>query len=325
MDNILITGITGQDGLFLTSKILNEEKNSTIYGVSRSSNINIFYEQLNQLYKGPLDKLNILHLNLEIYEDVYNLISDIKPNAVFNLSGPSSVYDSIKDSNKSQSSIIKIFDNLTKALITKNNFCNFFQASSSEMFENKSSDSIDENTKMLPNSPYAFGKLINHKKAIEYSKTYDWNIVSGIMFNHESEFRNKSYLTQKIINTAYDISLNKSSMLEIGSLEYTRDWSFAGDIVEAMFTLLKSNAKGCFVIGSGVGHTIKNMVDIVFNEFKISEDSNLKINSALLRDSDPVVRVSKPNKIYKDYGWKYSMEFEELILRCINHKLNSAR
>tara|TARA_Y100000992_G_scaffold252654_1_gene185071 strand:- start:78 stop:1052 length:975 start_codon:yes stop_codon:yes gene_type:complete len=320
MDNILITGITGQDGLFLTSKILNEEKNSRIFGLSRNTDTDIFYKRLNQIYKGSLENLTILNINLEVYEDVFKLISNINPTAIFNLTGPSSVYDSLKDSNKSKNSIINIFENLTSALLKKNNLCNFFQASSSEMFENISNDSIDENTNMIPNSPYALGKLINHKKVIKYSKDYDWNIVSGIMFNHESEFRDKSYLTQKIINAAYDISLNKAAELKIGSLEYTRDWSFAGDIVNAMFTLLKNDAKGPYVIGSGVKHSIKDMVEIVFNEFDITLDDNLIVDSSLLRNSDPVVRVSNPKKIYKNYGWKYDMQFYDLLIRCVDHK-----
>ena len=117
MDNILITGITGQDGLFLTSKILNEEKDSLIFGLSRNTDTDIFYKRLNQIYKGSLDNLTILNINLEDYEDVFKLISDINPTAIFNLTGPSSVYNSLKDSNKSKNSIIIIFDNLTSALL----------------------------------------------------------------------------------------------------------------------------------------------------------------------------------------------------------------
>ena len=100
MDNILITGITGQDGLFLTSKILNEEKDSLIFGLSRNTDTDIFYKRLNQIYKGSLENLTILNINLEVYEDVFKLISKINPTAIFNLTGPSSVYNSLNDSNK---------------------------------------------------------------------------------------------------------------------------------------------------------------------------------------------------------------------------------
>lgn len=316
MENILITGITGQDGLFLTTKYLNENENYFVYGISRSNDLNLFYKRLNSLNIKSIDNLKILNIDLNSRSQVLNLLEIIKPDAVYNFSGPSSVYKSLN--HKEESITIKnIFDNLTGSLIKLENFCNFFQASSSEMFENISNNAIDENTNMVPNSPYAKGKYENHKNVLKLSKEYNWNIVSGIMFNHESEFRENDYLIKKIINSAEQISKKQKLSFQLGSVDYVRDWSFAGDIVNAAFTLLNNNAKGAYVIGSGKGSKILEIVEIVFNNFNLNWEDYLEINEDLLRKGDAKVKVSNPAKIKQEFGWETSMGFDELILRCI--------
>ena len=125
------------------------------------------------------------------------MITSVNPDIVFNLAGPSSVYESFSNPKKTIDLITNIFNNLTGALISQNIFCNFFQASSSEMFNSKVNEIINEESPIKSNSPYAEAKIINHNKAKNLIKTYDWNITSGIMFNHESEFRDAGYLTSK--------------------------------------------------------------------------------------------------------------------------------
>lgn len=317
MEKILITGITGQDGLFLTEKYLNENENHFVYGISRSNDLNLFYKKLNSLHVKSVENLKILNIDLKNRNQVYDLLEKIKPQAVYNFSGPSSVYQSLSNKEESISTIKNIFDNLTESLIKLENFCNFFQASSSEMFENVSNNAIDENTKMVPNSPYASGKYENHKTVLKLSNEFNWNIVSGIMFNHESEFREDDYLIKKIINSADKISKKEISSFQLGSPDYVRDWSFAGDVINAAFTLIKNNAKGSYVIGSGKGSKILDIVEIVFNSFNLNWEDYLEINEDLLRKGDAKVKVSNPAKIKQDIGWVTSMNFDELILRCI--------
>ena len=157
---------------------------------------------------------------------------------------------------------------------------------------------------------------------MKLTELYDWNIVSGIMFNHESEFRNKNYLTGKIINSAIEIKKGYKSKLEIGSLEYIRDWSFAGDIVEAMTLLLNNDARGSFVIGSGSGNSIEHMAQIVFDYFGLPLNDYIEINKSLLRQGDPIVKISNPLKILNKIGWKSKTNFEELLIRCIEKREN---
>ena len=214
MKKILITGITGQDGLLLTEKYLNENENHFVYGISRSNDLNLFYKKLHSLHVKSVENLKILNIDLNNRNQVFDLLKKINPQAVYNFSGPSSVYQSLDNKEGSISTIKNIFDNLTESLIKLENFCNFFQASSSEMFENVSNNAIDENTRMVPNSPYASGKHENHKTVLKLSKEFNWNIVSGIMFNHESEFREDDYLIKKIINSADKISKKQMSSFQ---------------------------------------------------------------------------------------------------------------
>jgi len=322
MEKILITGITGQDGIFLTNNLINLNSNIQIIGTTRSNDSQLFKNRLLKLNNKNNKNISLINIDLSNKTEVFEMVNNFKPTSVYNLAGPSSVYGSIDNPKSSTHAIESIFDNLIESLIQNKNFCNFFQASSSEMFENKSNPAIDESTNFNPNSPYAKAKLKNHNKAIELAELYDWNIVSGIMFNHESEFRNKNYLTGKIINSAIEIKKGHKSKLEIGSLEYIRVWSFAGDVVEAMTVLLNNDARGSFVIGSGTGNSIELMAQIVFNYFGLSLNDHVEINSSLLRQGDPVVKVSNPSKILNEFGWKSKTNFEDLLIRCIEKREN---
>lgn len=320
MENIVITGITGQDGLFLTKKILNENKNVKIFGTSRQKKLSSFYSNLNKLGVDSFDRLEIEIIDLNNLNEVSLFLDKTKPKGLYNLTGPSSVYDSYKKRKETTYQITNIFNNLTNSLIKLENFCNFFQASSSEIFEDTYGEPIDENTKLNPNSPYAEGKLINHYKVLDLSKNYDWNIVSGIMFNHESEFRGNNYLTSKVIKAAHNIYCKNSDNLEIGSLDYVRDWSYASDVTNAMHTLVKKNASGSYIIGSGEGHTIKDLVNGVFNYYNLPYEKYIKVNKSLLRDNDPISKISNPSKILNDFGWKVKIDFETLIINCIKNR-----
>ena len=222
----------------------------------------------------------------------------------------------------STSEITNIFENLVSSLVENNNLCNFFQASSSEMFDYKLNERLDEDSEMKPNSPYAVGKLQNHERVIQLSEKHNWNITSGIMFNHESEFRNDSYLISKVIITAQKIRKKQANELIVGSLDYVRDWSFAGDIADAIFTLNTNNSDKDYVIGSGLGHTIGELVEIIFKFFELDVSDFIKIDNSLLREGDPISKISNPKKIFEEFGWKAETNFENFVTRCIEKKIS---
>ena len=321
MENILITGITGQDGIFLTHKLIKQNKNFSIIGISRQKDLDPFYNKLKLLGTDDFSKVKILHTDLTNKQAVDLLIKEVSPTRVFNLSGPSSVYESLNYPENTNKLIIGIFDNLTESLITHENFCNFFQASSSEMLSGGLDGVIDENSEEKPNSPYAISKLNNHKKVLKLSDEFSWNIISGIMFNHESEFRDSNYLTSKIISGVKNINNNKLEFLDIGSIDYMRDWSFAGDVMDAVVKLSYGNAQGSYIIGSGVGHTIQEILEIVFGYYDLNWKKYVSIDKNLLREGDPKVKIANPKKIFSEFGWKAETSFSDLIIRCIEKSI----
>ncbi|MDC2966910.1 GDP-mannose 4,6-dehydratase [Acidimicrobiaceae bacterium] len=322
MENILITGITGQDGIFLTKNLLEQNQDCVIHGTSRNKDISSFQKNLSSLGVTNFDNIKIYNLNLEEKQKVENLITSVSPDIVFNLAGPSSVYESFSNPKKTIDLITNIFNNLTGALISQNIFCNFFQASSSEMFNSKVNEIINEDSPIKSNSPYAEAKIINHNKAKNLIKTYDWNITSGIMFNHESEFRDAGYLTSKIIKNVYEIYNKREQKIVVGSLDYVRDWSFAGDIMNGALLLSLNDARGSYIMGSGIGTSIKELIQIVFNYFDLNWEKYTDVDESLLRKGDPKIKISDPTKISNEFGWKTELSFEDLIIRCIEKKIN---
>ena len=238
MDNILITGVSGQDGLFLTSELLKNNKKLKIYGQTRSKNSTHFFNKLRTIYKGDCNNVTLVNIDLENMNDIKNFISDKKPDAIFNLAGPSSVYNSLIDGGDTYRKITLIVDNLIKSITEITKYSpKFFQASSSEIFQKNNSGTFNELSKYESTTPYAKAKLENHLKSSEIRSKYGIDIYSGIMFNHESEFRNNDYLIMKIINSARSIKEKKTDSVELGSLNYIRDWSFAGDMAKAIYKI----------------------------------------------------------------------------------------
>jgi len=321
MKNILITGITGQDGLFLTDILFKKYSNISIIGISRNKNLKTFEENISCFNSKYLKNIDLFNIDLTNVNEVKKLIQKYKPTEIYNLTGPSSVYESFKN-NKSKKNIEDIFSNLTNSLIELEIFPNFYQASSSEMFGKNNFEFQDELTKFNPNSPYAEAKLSNHLKVVELSKKYNWRIYSGIMFNHESEFRNRNYLIMKIINTALDIKSNKSKILTLGSLDYIRDWSHASDVMNAASSITEKGISPDYVIGSGQGNKILNIVEIVFDELKLNWKKHLEIDKKLLRKGDPLRVVSNPTKVMKEFNWQPTISFHKMIEKCLMHKLN---
>lgn len=317
MKKILITGITGQDGLFLTNHLINKYEKLEIVGTSRQDSHSIFYNNLLSLGLENRGDVSIYQIDLNDYNIVNNLISDFKPHYVYNLSGPSSVYESFSNVDNKKL-ITNIFDNLTNALIKSNNFARFFQASSSEMFSPNCNEELNENSEFSPNSPYALAKLDNHNKVISLNKKYDWKIYSGITFNHESEFRKHEYLIMKIIIAAWKIKNNKGSNLTIGSLNYIRDWSHAQDVIVAINLLTENGVSPDYVIGSGKGKKIKDILDYVFQKYNLDWTEFVQIDESLLRDGDSKKIISDPRKIKNELNWETKITFEQMLDRCIN-------
>ncbi len=291
-----------------------------VYGVSRNSNSDSFFNKLRYIDKNADSKnIELIKADLRDKNITKKLVDDINPDSIINLSGPSSVYESFKNENIKEN-IITIFNNLVDACIESSIFPEFFQASSSEMYGLNKDPRLDENSNFIPNSPYAEGKLENHNKILSLREKHNWNLVSGILFNHESEFRDSNYLFSKIIN--YLIDKDKKKPLSIGSLDYERDWSYAGDIMKyvSLINLQKFNEN--FVIGSGIPTSIKTLLEISFDSFNLDFSKYVEINENLLRKNDPIIRVANIEKLNTFFKSKIFMPIEDIVERVVKYKVN---
>ena len=319
MKKILITGITGQDGLFLSNLLLKEHNKVSILGLSRN-NSNSFFENLGKIYGEGHDNIKLIKVDYENKYEISSLVKSFSPDYVYNFMGPSSVYESIlRPANREI--ITSSFKTIIEALIESRNFCNFFQASSSEMFD-ISKLPLNEKSQMKTRSPYAEAKLQNHLHVRKCFEKYDWNITSGIMFNHESEFRSKNYLIMKIINTAIEIARGNSQVLEIGTIEYIRDWSFAGDVVNAAYLINTKGTQPSYVIGSGVGTSIEYILNYIFSNLGLKWEEHTNVNPSLLRKGDSKIIISDPKKLKEEFDWEPSYDISNLLDRCIAAKMN---
>ena len=321
-ENILITGITGQDGIFLTSLLLKDSKKYNIIGLSRK-NDKTFFKKINSI-NADVDttKISLLNLDLKDKYEVSRLIKETSPAQIYNLTGPSSVYESIRKPKLYSYLITVIFNNIVESCIEHNIFPSFFQASSSEMFSVENKIPLNEKSQYEPRSPYSMAKYQVFKSVNNLKQKYDWNIKNGIMFNHESQFRDEEYLFSKIIDAAIAIKNKKQSVLKVGSLTWVRDLSFAGDIAEAVASVNSYDDISDFVIGSGTGTSIQKLVEITFSELGLDYKDFIEVDSNLLRVGDPEIVISDPSKLKSKLGWSPKVNVEKLIQRCINFRTN---
>ncbi len=321
MENILITGISGQDGLFLASNYLAKKKYK-VFGVSRNINNKKIVDNVKQISGLHDIEIHIDNIDLKNKDLVRQYIDRVKPSTIINFSGPSSVTRSIVEKD-SKESILKIFDNLIDAITDLNDDIVFVQPGSSEMFNLHDTKKLTEKSPMDPKTPYAEAKFEIFNKLIDLREQRGLKVINTILFNHESEFRKKDYLFPKVINAALNISRKNQNVLKVGSLDMIRDWSFAGDIVNAIDLLLEKKMYGEYVIGSGVGTTIENIISYVFGYFDLDYKKFIEIDSSFLREGAPQSIVSDPTKV-SNLGWKPTHNIDMLLDRCISYRLNSA-
>ena len=191
------------------------------------------------------------------------------------------------------------------------------------MFAVNEETNLNEKSAFKPNSPYASAKFECHEKVIELSSKYDWAIVSGIMFNHESRFRKKEFLIMKIITTALQISSGKADRLSVGSLDYQRDWSFAGDVVSAIYKITNEGKSYSYVIGSGKAYSIKDILEIVFSQLGLEWSRYTDVDQNLLRKGDPKTVVADTTKIRKELDWSPTKSFKNTLLDIISYKVKN--
>ncbi|MAV04690.1 MAG: GDP-mannose 4,6-dehydratase [Flavobacteriaceae bacterium] len=321
--SILITGITGQDGYYLSKMLL--EKGLEVHGtIRRSSTINTDridpliskYEEDGQLNLHYSDLLDSASLN--------SLINQIKPNQIFNLAAQSHVSVSFKNPIYTTQTGTLGSVALLEAVRHANHEIRYYQASSSEMFGGIDNKILNEDSPFIPKSPYAASKVFAHNMTKLYRESYDLFCVNGILFNHESPLRGETFVTRKISRAVGRIYHKLQSKLTLGNLDASRDWGFAGDYVEGMWLMLQNDMPDDWVLATGETHTVREFVEKAFKVVGLDGDEFIEISEKYFRPNEVEHLLGDSSKARKDLNWKPKTSFDQLVKMMVEHDLDLA-
>jgi len=312
----LITGVNGQDGSYLAELLLG--KGYEVHGViRRSSTINT--ERIDHIF--PPEASGKLHYG-DLEEGLFNLISDIKPDEVYNLAAMSQVRVSFE---------VPIYTGLVNAIgvtelleVVRKVGCKFYQASSSEMY-GTTPPPQNEETKFNPVSPYGCAKLYAYHMVKTYRAGYGMFACNGILFNHESPRRGHNFVTKKIVNAAVKIRLGLQDKLHLGNLKALRDWGHSKDYVRAMWMIMQAKVPEDWVVSTGDYHTVEEFLEKVFNYLHIDISQHVVYDTRLLRPNEVPALLGDSSKIRKELGWKPEYNFNSLVKEMIEEELKSEK
>ena len=302
----LIFGVTGQDGAYLTKLLI--EKGYKVFGTSRSTKPILGNFQA----LGVNSILQLVQLDLKNKIDVKRIIDKIKPQEIYNLSGPSSVGESFSSPSKYINDIPQITQNILEAIVEINPSIRFFNTASSECF-GSSKTKVNEDTCFKPRSPYSIGKASSFHIVKFYRDTKNIFACSGILFNHESIFRGAQFVTSKIISTALKIKNGSNIILELGNLEVIRDWGHASDFVTAMHLLLQNKFPEDFIICTGESNSLKKFVVEVFNQLDLNWEEHVTLKNNFKRPIELNEIYGDPSLIKQKLDWEPTIKFKDLI------------
>jgi GDPmannose 4,6-dehydratase len=302
----LITGITGQDGSYLAELLL--DKGYEVHGIVRRASTEKF-ERIEHLR----DKVTLHQGDLLDQRSLVDALRTARPEEIYNLAAMSFVAVSwIQPTLTAEFTGVGV----TRMLEAMREVCpeaRFYQASSSEMFGKVRQAPQNEQTPFYPRSPYGVAKAYGHFITVNYRESYDLFAISGILFNHESPRRGLEFVTRKISWHAAAIKLGLVDELHLGNLDAERDWGFAKDYVEAMWLMLQRDVPEDYVIASGEAHSVRDCVEIAFDQAGVPVDDHVVVDESLLRPAEVDHLVGDYSKARRDLGWEPRTSFEELI------------
>ncbi|HWK12233.1 MAG TPA: GDP-mannose 4,6-dehydratase [Vicinamibacterales bacterium] len=314
----LITGITGQDGSYLTELLL--DKGYDVVGVvRRSSAPNLWRIQhlLDRITLRPADLLDQLSL--------IRVMSDVEPDEVYNLAAMSFVPASWDQPMLTGEFNAQGVTRMLEAVRHVNPRIRFYQASSSEMFGKVREVPQTELTPFYPRSPYGVSKVFGHYITVNYRESYGLFACSGILFNHESPRRGLEFVTRKVTDGVARIKLGLADSLSLGNLDAQRDWGFAGDYVRAMWLMLQQPEADDFVVATGISHSVRELVEVAFGCAGLDWQQYVKLDPALVRPAEVDHLIGDATKAQRILGWKPQVDFRGLISMMVDADLERLR
>ncbi|QTI70496.1 GDP-mannose 4,6-dehydratase [Gordonia polyisoprenivorans] len=311
MKTALITGITGQDGLYLSELL--HSKGYRVVGLVRGQN------------NPKADALAISHPFVEIVSgnllDLSSLMRAMAfadPDEVYNLGAVSFVAYSWQNarltSDVTGTGVLNVLEAVRLHQDTTGKQIRFYQASSSEMFGKVQEVPQRESTLLWPRSPYGVAKVFGHYMTINYRESYGMHASSGVLFNHESPRRGPEFVTRKVSRAVARIHLGIQDSLALGNLDAKRDWGFAGDYVRAMWLMLQQPDADDYVISTGETHSIRELLDVAFDEVGISDwERFVHIDPRFFRPAEVDLLIGDSSKARAQLGWKPEVDFDALV------------
>lgn len=314
----LITGVTGQDGAYLSSFLL--DKGYEVFGlVRRSSAASVNDFRLRWL--GIADSVRLVDGNLLDLSGLIRALRDIKPDEVYNLAAQSFVASSWQQPILTGQVTGLGVTNILEALRLERPQARFYQASSSEMYGKVQESTQSETTPFYPRSPYGVAKLYGHWLTVNYRESYGMHASSGILFNHESPLRGIEFVTRKVTDGVARIKVGKAKELRLGNIDAKRDWGHSKDFVRAMWLMLQQDRPDDYVIATGRTTTVRDMCGVAFRYAGLEIEDHLVIDPALFRPAEVDVLLGSPAKAKAVLGWEARISLEEMIQEMVDADL----
>ncbi|GHV86428.1 GDP-mannose 4,6-dehydratase [Spirochaetia bacterium] len=343
MKKALISGVTGQDGAYLSEFLL--KKDYEVHGIKRrSSNFNT--KRIDHLYQDPHEKNRNFFLHYGDLTDTSNLIriiQEIQPDEIYNLGAQSHVQVSFEvpeyTADTDGIGTLRLLEAIR--ILGLERTVRLYQASTSELFGKVQEIPQKETTPFYPRSPYAAAKLYAYWIVVNYRESYDMYACNGILFNHESPIRGETFVTRKITRAAARIKLGLQEKLYMGNIDAKRDWGFAGDYVELMWLILQQETPDDYVMATGVSTTVRDFISMAFKEARIelrwegngrnekgidaaSGKILVEIDPRYFRSAEVDELKGDPAKALKKLGWKPKVSLSELIKMMVQNDMKIA-
>lgn len=323
MPRALITGITGQDGLYLGEFLA--AKGYEVFGMVRGqSNPKI------PTVEKYIPSIQLLEGDLRDLSSLISVIETAQPDEIYNLGAISFVGLSFKQPELTGDitgmGVLRMLEAVRIQTQGSMNGVRFYQASSSEMFGAAPEVPQRETTQFHPRSPYGVGKVFGHYVTQNYRESYDAWACSGILFNHESPRRGYEFVTRKVTRAVARIALGLQKVLAVGNMDVSRDWGFAGDYVQAMWLMLQQSQPDDYVIATGVSHSIRDLLQAAFHHVGIDDWTPFVVqDERFFRPADVAVLVGDSSKAHAKLGWHPTVGFQQLIEMMVDADLENEK
>jgi GDPmannose 4,6-dehydratase len=321
----LISGITGQDGSFLTELLL--EKSYNVYGIiRRSSSFNT--NRIDHLYQDPHEestRLRLVYGDLNDSSSLNTIVRQVQPDEIYNLGGQSHVRVSFDipeyTAEVTGLGTVRLLEAIRETGIQPK----FYQASTSELYGQAVETPQTETTRFHPRSPYACAKAYAYHITVNYRESYGMFACNGILFNHESERRGETFVSRKITRAATRIKLGLQQKLYMGNLEARRDWGYARDYVEAMWLMLNAGEPDDYVVATGETHSVREFIERTFGYLDLDWKEYVEIDPRYFRPAEVDLLVGDATKARRKLGWEPKVGFEQLVKLMVDHDLKLAK